>query len=127
MSGYTLEAGESYLAYALALPLQSDAALTDKTVRVTVTTSEGECIALELAADVLSNANPGNAYNWVGGKSYTMNMGTRCESGCTLDAAGKCTVCGYQCDHDYNNGFCNNCKAYEYPSFLFLRSYTDIP
>ena len=120
LSGYTLEVGESYLAYALALPVgkaytgnPDDAAFKNKTIRVAVTTSEGECIAFELAADALSNANPGAPYNWVGGKSYTMHMGTRCVDGCTLDATGKCSICGYQCDHDYDNGFCTNCDAYE--------------
>ncbi len=107
LSAYTLEAGESYLAYALALPLglidtgnPDDAAFEGKTVQVTVTTSEGECIAFELAANALSKANPGASYNWVGGKSYTMHMGTRCADGCTLDATGNCTVCGYACIHD---------------------------
>ena len=107
LSGYTLEAGESYLAYALALPLglidtgnPDDAAFEGKIIQVTVTTSESECIAFELAANALSKANPGASYNWVGGKSYTMHMGTRCADGCTLDATGNCTVCGYACIHD---------------------------
>ena len=107
ITGGTLEPGQSYIAYALALPLGkadtlafNEAAFKDKTVQVTVTTSEGTFIALELAADKLADANPGNAYNWVGGKSYTMRMGTRCAGGCTFDATGNCTLCGYDCDHD---------------------------
>ena len=107
ITGGTLEPGQSYLAYALALPLgkadtgkPDENAFKDKTIQVTVTTSEGECTAFELAADKLAAANPGNAYNWVGGKSYTMRMGTRCADGCTFDATGNCTLCGYQCDHN---------------------------
>ena len=113
LSGYTLEVGESYLAYALALPLQSDDALTDKTIQVEVTTSEGQCIAFELAAEDIANANPNNEYNWVGEKSYTFRVGTRCADGCTLNATGNCTVCGYECIHDYDNGFCTVCDVYE--------------
>ncbi|MBQ3504271.1 MAG: hypothetical protein IJA75_06180, partial [Oscillospiraceae bacterium] len=107
ITGGTLEPGQSYLAYALALPLgkadtgkPDENAFKDKTIQVTVTTSDGACIAFELAADKLAGANPGNNYNWVGGKSYTMRMGTRCADGCTFDATGNCTLCGYQCDHD---------------------------
>ncbi len=122
LSDYTLEAGESYLAYALALPLgkvdtgkHDDTAFEGKTIQVGVTTSEGECIALELEADEIANSNPNNAYNWVGGKSYTMRMGTRCADGCTLDA-GKCTVCGYECTHNFDdNGFCQHCGGYQNP------------
>ena len=122
LSDYTLEAGESYLAYALALPLgkvdtgkHDYAAFEGKTIQVEVTTSEGECTAFELAGDDIANANPGNAYNWVGGKSYTMRMGTRCAGGCTLDA-GKCTVCGYECTHNFDdNGFCTDCGGYQNP------------
>ena len=113
LSGYTLEVGDSYLAYALALPLQFDDALTSKTIQVEVTTSEGQCIAFELAAEDIANANPNNKYNWVGEKSYTFRVGTRCADGCTLNATGNCTVCGYECIHDYDNGFCTVCDAYE--------------
>lgn len=123
ITGGTLEPGQRYLAYALALPIgkadtgkPDENAFKDKTIQVTVTTSEGACTAFELAADKLAAANPNNDYNWVGGKSYTMRMGTRCADGCTLDAAGKCTVCGYACTHTFtetSNGFCTGCDAYE--------------
>ena len=76
LNDYTLEPGKNYIAYALALPLgkvdtgkHDYAAFEGKTIQVEVTTSEGECIALELEADEIANANPNNAYNWVGGKS----------------------------------------------------------
>ena len=132
LSDYTLEAGESYIAYALALPLgnmdtgkHDYAAFEGKTIQVEVTTSEGECIAFELAGDDIANANPNNAYNWVGGKSYTMRMGTRCADGCTLDA-GKCTVCGYECTHNFNdNGFCTDCGGYQ-PATLNADGYYEI-
>jgi len=123
LNDYTLEPGKSYIAYALALPLGKvdngkcdDAAFEGKTIQVGVTTSEGECIALELEADEIANANPHNAYNWVGGKSYTMHMETRCYDGCAFDTTGKCTVCGYECTHKFDdNGFCTDCGGYQNP------------
>ena len=132
LNDYTLEPGKSYIAYALALPLgnmdtgkRDNAAFEGKTIQVEVTTSEGECIAFELAGDDIANANPNNAYNWVGGKSYTMRMGTRCAGGCTLDA-GKCTDCGYECTHDFDdNGFCSACDAYQ-PATLNANGYYEI-
>ncbi len=133
LSDYTLEAGESYLAYALALPLgkvdngkHDDTAFEGKTIQVEVTTSEGECIAFELAGDDIANANPSNAYNWVGGKSYTMRMETRCYDGCAFDITGKCTVCGYECTHNFDDkGFCSACGSYQ-PAVLNANGYYEI-
>ncbi len=123
LSDYTLEPGKSYIAYALALPLgkvdtgkHDDTAFEGKTIQVEVTTSEGECIAFELAGDDIANANPNNEYNWVGGKSYTMRMETRCYDGCAFDITGKCTVCGYECTHNFDDkGFCTDCGGYQNP------------
>ena len=133
LNDYTLEPGKSYIAYALALPLGNtdtgkcdDAAFEGKTIQVGVTTSEGECIAFELAGDDIANANPGNAYNWVGGKSYTMRMETRCYDGCVFDTTGKCTVCGYECTHKFDdNGFCLTCDVYQ-PAVLNADGYYEI-
>ncbi|MBQ7115568.1 MAG: dockerin type I repeat-containing protein, partial [Clostridia bacterium] len=133
LNDYTLEPGKSYIAYALALPLANmdtwkcdDAAFEGKTIQVGVTTSEGECIAFELAGDDIANANPGNTYNWVGGKSYTMRMGTRCYDGCAFDITGKCTVCGYECTHKFDdNGFCLTCDVYQ-PAVLNADGYYEI-
>lgn len=133
LNDYTLEPGKNYIAYALALPLgkvdtgkHDYAAFEGKTIQVEVTTSEGECIALELEADEIANANPNNAYNWVGGKSQTMHMETRCYDGCAFDTTGKCTVCGYECTHKFDdNGFCSVCDAYQ-PAVLNADGYYEI-
>ena len=70
-----LGTGEQFTAYALVLPLAGDAPLQGKKIRFTISASnpDNEYLSFELDAEKLANANHGE-YNWVGGKSYTINM-----------------------------------------------------
>lgn len=111
VSGATLNIGESYIAYAMVLPLNDIDAFLGKTLQVLVNTEYGASVVLEVSGEDIADANGlyGNdLYNWVGGKSYTFYVGTRCYDGCTLDAGSDCTLCGY-CQHEYSNGICDIC------------------
>ena len=70
-----LATDEKYTAYALVLPLFGNAPLEGKKIRFTIDASDpdNEYLSFELDAETLANANHGE-YNWVGGKSYTINM-----------------------------------------------------
>ena len=70
-----LGTGEQFTAYALVLPLAGDAPLQGKKIRFTISASnpDNEYLSFELDAERIYNANHGE-YNWVGGKSYTINM-----------------------------------------------------
>ena len=70
-----LGTGEQFTAYALVLPLAGDAPLQGKKIRFTIDASnpDNEYLSFELDAEKIYNANYGD-YNWVGGKSYTINM-----------------------------------------------------
>ena len=70
-----LGTGEQFTAYALVLPLAGDAPLQGKKIRFTISASnpDNEYLSFELDAERIYNANYGE-YNWVGGKSYTINM-----------------------------------------------------
>ena len=70
-----LGTGEQFTAYALVLPLAGDAPLQGKKIRFTIDASnpDNEYLSFELDAERIYNANHGE-YNWVGGKSYTINM-----------------------------------------------------
>ena len=71
----SLATDEKYTAYALVLPLFGNAPLEGKKIRFTIDASnpDNEYLSFELDAETLANANHGE-YNWVGGKSYTINM-----------------------------------------------------
>lgn len=71
----SLATDEKYTAYALVLPLYGNAPLEGKNIRFTIDASnpDNEYLSFELDAETLANANHGE-YNWVGGKSYTINM-----------------------------------------------------
>ncbi|MBR3612490.1 MAG: hypothetical protein IKL54_04260, partial [Bacteroidaceae bacterium] len=82
-NGTALAKGEQYIAYALALPvgnadtgMPDENAFKDKKLQFTIEASgpDNEHLSFELDADKLAAANPGNVYNWVGGKSYTIRM-----------------------------------------------------
>ena len=82
-NGTAVAKGEQYIAYALALPVgKSDTGMPDenafkeKKLQFTIEASgpDNEHLSFELDADKLAAANPGNVYNWVGGKSYTIRM-----------------------------------------------------
>ena len=70
-----LGTGEQFTAYALVLPLAGDAPLQGKKIRFSIDASnpDNEYLSFELDAEKLAKANYGE-YNWVGGKSYTINM-----------------------------------------------------
>ena len=82
-NGTAVAKGEQYIAYAMALPVgKSDTGMPDenafkeKKIQFTIEASgpDNEHLSFELDADKLADANPGNVYNWVGGKSYTIRM-----------------------------------------------------
>ena len=82
-NGTAVAKGEQYIAYAMALPVgKSDTgmpdenAFKDKKIQFTIEAlgPDNEHLSFELDADKLAAANPGNVYNWVGGKSYTIHM-----------------------------------------------------
>ena len=70
----TLESQEVYTAYAMALPLEFGETLEDKDVKFVINTVEHGFLSFVLTGAQIANANPGNEFNWVGGKSYTIRM-----------------------------------------------------
>ena len=87
-----LATGELFTAYALVLPLDGNAPLQGKKIRFTIDASnpDNEYLSFELDAEKIYNANYGD-YNWVGGKSYTINM--KLDDVLTLDGI---TVTGWE-------------------------------
>jgi len=82
-NGTAVAKGEQYIAYAMALPvgkavtgMPDENAFKEKKLQFTIEASgpDNEHLSFELDADNLAAANPGNVYNWVGGKSYTIRM-----------------------------------------------------
>lgn len=82
-NGTAVAKGEQYIAYAMALPvgkadtgMPDENAFKDKKIQFTIEAlgPDNEHLSFELDADKLAAANPGNVYNWVGGKSYTIHM-----------------------------------------------------
>lgn len=82
-NGTAVAKGEQYIAYAMALPLgkadtgkPDENAFKDKKIQFTIEAlgPDNEHLSFVLDADKLAAANPGNVYNWVGGKSYTIRM-----------------------------------------------------
>lgn len=70
----TLEVGEKYIAYMMALPLPSDYALKGKLLNVKVRRDDSEYLAYQFSCEKVAKANGNDIYNWVGGKSYTINI-----------------------------------------------------
>ncbi|MBP3644785.1 MAG: hypothetical protein J6J22_09080, partial [Alistipes sp.] len=82
-NGTAVANGKQYIAYAMALPvgkadtgMPDENAFKDKKIQFTIEAlgPDNEHLSFELDADKLAAANPGNVYNWVGGKSYTIRM-----------------------------------------------------
>ncbi len=82
-NGTAVAKGEQYIAYALALPvgkadtgMPDENAFKDKKIQFTIEalSPDNKHLSFVLDADKLAAANPGNVYNWVGGKSYTIRM-----------------------------------------------------
>ena len=85
-----LEAGEKYIAYAMVLPLSSDDALQGKIFNIKVKRDDSEYLAKQISAEKVAKANGNNIYNWVGGKSYTIN----------INLTGSSTTYGYVTDEN---------------------------
>ena len=58
----------------MALPLEYGATLEDKDVKFVINTVEHGFLSFVLTGAQIANANPGNEFDWVGGKSYTIRM-----------------------------------------------------
>ena len=74
MVNTTLQSQESYIAYALALPLPESESFEGKELKFVITTTEHDFLSFVLDTEQISNVNPNGEYNWVGGKSYTIRM-----------------------------------------------------
>ena len=75
-----LAPGGKYTAYALAFPLADDNAFKDKQLRFTISAQnpDNEYLSFVLDGAKIAGANnlyDDDLYNWVGGKSYTINVG----------------------------------------------------
>ncbi|MBQ8853395.1 MAG: hypothetical protein IJZ67_03715 [Alistipes sp.] len=82
-NGTAVASGKQYIAYAMALPvgnadtgMPDENAFKEKKLQFTIEAlgPDNEHLSFVLDADKLAAANPGNVYNWVGGKSYTIRM-----------------------------------------------------
>ena len=103
----SLATDEKYTAYALVLPLYGNAPLEGKKICFTIDASnpDNEYLSFELDAETLANANHGE-YNWVGGKSYTINMrlsDVLYFDGVTVVDWNKETIEGGEAEEDMNN------------------------
>ena len=83
--GVTLSKGQKYTAYALALPLADNDAFKGKVVNVSVKCGDFEYVALQLDGDRIAEMNGFDTYNWVGGKTYSIDVVLDKE----LEASGK--------------------------------------
>ena len=73
-NGVTVQKGEKYTTYSMALPLASNEAFAGKVVCFTAKCSGGKNLTYLLDGETLANANGSGIYNWVGGKSYTIKL-----------------------------------------------------
>lgn len=72
--GVTLSKDQKYTAYAFALPLADKDAFKGKVVNVGVKCGDFEYVALQLDGDKIAQMNGSDTYNWVGGKTYTIEV-----------------------------------------------------
>lgn len=72
--GVTIDASSSYLAYALVLPLGTDAALQNAYLRVRVTTTEGTYTLYTLSGEQLKTKTEAETYDWQAGKFYGFKL-----------------------------------------------------
>lgn len=73
-NGVTIEKGNKYTAYTMALPLEGSDAFKGKALNFSIKSCNGETMASILDGETLAKANGGDIYNWVGGKSYTIKI-----------------------------------------------------
>ena len=70
----TLATQQSYIAYAMALPLGNNETLEGKDIKFVINTAEHGFLSFVLKGSQVAGVNPDGEYNWVGGKSYTIRM-----------------------------------------------------
>ena len=73
-NGVTIAKGQKYTAYTMAMPLAGDEPFKGKALNFNMKSSNGEVLSSILDGETLANANGGDIYNWVGGKSYTIKI-----------------------------------------------------
>ena len=75
-NGVTVQKGQKYTTYSMALPLASNEAFSGKVISFTAKCSDGKNLTYLLEGATLANANGTGSgiYNWVGGKSYTIKF-----------------------------------------------------
>ena len=104
----TLESQEVYTAYAMALPIEFGATLEDKDVKFVINTVEHGFLSFVLTGAQIANANPGNEFNWVSGKSYTIRMSLNdvlTFDGITVEDWNKETIDGGEAEEsEWSNG-----------------------
>lgn len=69
--------GETYTGYAMALPLSSNDAFKDRSIKFIILTEEDEYLAYELSGSTLASANVAygeDMYNWTPRTTYTIRM-----------------------------------------------------
>lgn len=86
--GVTIDASSSYLAYALVLPLGTDAALQNAYLRVRVTTTDGTYTLYTLSGEQLKAKTGAETYDWQAGEFYgfKLTIPELNETACTLPA-----------------------------------------
>ena len=102
-SDKTLNVGDRYTAYSMALPVGSDDAFRDKILNFEVHTSNSGTISYQVSAEDFAEKNAG-VFDWIGGKSYTVQISIGGDAGVTgemtadnsielvSDASGVCTL-----------------------------------
>ena len=73
-NGAALAKGESYTAYAMALPLADSDTFKGKTLNFAIKINDADYLAFELDGVKLAELNGSHIYNWVSGKSYTIKV-----------------------------------------------------
>ena len=73
-NGVTIEKGQKYTAYTMAMPLAGNDPFKGKALNFSMKSSNGEVLSSILDGETLAKANGGDIYNWVGGKSYTIKI-----------------------------------------------------
>ena len=116
-----------YTAYAMALPLPSNSsedlscdAFRGKNIQFSIVTAENEHLAFTLSGEQIASANLkywDDVYNWVGGKSYTINMSLKdilCFEGITVTDWIQEELQGGEAEEDeWRNGINIYTGAYE--------------
>lgn len=75
-NGVTVQKGQKYTTYSMALPLADNEAFAGKVISFTAKCSDGKNLTYLLEGATLANANGTGSgiYNWVEGKSYTIKF-----------------------------------------------------